>query len=180
MEEKSDAPMILRQFAAAYGAMHAIDTSGLEKGARTVVEGMLGMVQSQLDWARRYSAWALEQAGETGGAEERSPQPLPCLYTAVEIADRAKEMRECAKRLRDGTFNDISDAVEEDAKMLDYAAALARVRYEAKQQLGAVVYDLNHLEQVEPSRQSTADLVQNTLAGIMKAWTTLSDGEENR
>lgn len=62
MAEKSNAQVILQQFAAAYGAMHAIDTSGLEKGARTIVEGMLGMVQSQLDWARRYSAWALERS----------------------------------------------------------------------------------------------------------------------
>ena len=58
----SRTPRVMKDFEVAQTAIQAIKTDDLEAGARSIVEGMLGSVLSQLDWAKRQVEWALEAA----------------------------------------------------------------------------------------------------------------------
>lgn len=58
--EKTRTPKVLKDFEIAQTAVKAIKTDELGAGAQSIVEGMLGSVLSQLDWARRQAEWALE------------------------------------------------------------------------------------------------------------------------
>lgn len=128
---------------------------------------------SRMIWERILEDWAVCRGKDV-------KPPVPVVYTAVDFADRAKELRERARKYRDGKFDDVADAVEADAKMMDYGAALAAIRYDAKQEAGSMVYDLNHLAQVPPSKQAMADLARNCLKQAMRIWNILANGEENR
>lgn len=117
-------------------------------------------------WERILEDWAVCRGKDV-------KLPVPPLYTAADFADRAKELRERARRYRDVKFDDIAEAVESDAKMMDYGAALAAIRYDAKQQTGSFVYDAGH---PADSRWSGRKIVER----LMHIWNILANGEESR
>lgn len=99
--------------------------------------------------------------------------PVQNFYTAVELADRAKELRERAAKYK-GTENaDIGEVYERDAAMLEYAARLAAIRYDAKMQAGNLVYDITHCG---PLPGCLGDIK----ARCQKVWDTLAYGDENK
>lgn len=117
-------------------------------------------------WERILEDWAVCRGKDV-------KPPVPILYTAVDFADRAKELRERAQKYRDGKFDDVAEAVEADAKMMDYGAALAAIRYDAKQQIGSFVYDAGH--------PADAHWVgRKVVERLMHIWNILAHGEENR
>lgn len=117
-------------------------------------------------WERILEDWAVCRGKDV-------KPPAPPLYTAADFADRAKELRERARRYRDVRFDDVAEAVEADAKMMDYGAALAAIRCDAKQQTGSFVYDTGH---PADSRRSGRKIVER----LMHIWNILVNGEESR
>lgn len=124
-----------------------------------------GLCES-VDWRVSRRAWGL-RSGVRGH--------VPLRYRAEELRERAAEFRVRAARYRGTEDADIGDVCLRDADRLEYAAELARIRYEAKQLAGFLVYDIRHCPDGAISETARARLAEQAQA----VWDTLAYGDEN-